>query len=116
MQAPLGNYSPKVCTQVTPCFYAVSLPGPHLFDLRVRDGCLPSSSLPVSGSTAILQPLVGAAQLLPLSIPRADMDGANSHRQIQAVGPLLGYGQQAQSKRSRNEQCEDLTLSTSTTD
>lgn len=34
------------------------------------------------GVTAILQPIVGAAQLLPLSILKGSMDGANSHRQI----------------------------------
>lgn len=42
------------------------------------------------GVTAILQPLVGAAQLLPLSILKGSMDGANSHRQIQAVVASAG--------------------------
>lgn len=69
------------------------------------------------GVTAILQPLVGAAQLLPLSILKGSMDGANSHRQIQAVVASAGlWTAGGKSKRSRNEQCEDLTLSTSTTD
>lgn len=67
--------------------------------------------------TAILQPLVGAAQLLPLSILKGSMDGANSHRQIQAVVASAGlWTADGKSRRSRNEQCEDLTLSTSTTD
>lgn len=40
--------------------------------------------------TAILQPLVRAAQLLPLSILKGSMDGANSYRQIQAVVASAG--------------------------
>lgn len=67
--------------------------------------------------TAILQPFVGAAQLLPLSILKGSMDGANSHRQIQAVVASAGlWTAGGKSRRSRNEHCENLTLSTSTTD
>lgn len=67
--------------------------------------------------TAILQPLVGAAQLLPLSVFKGSMDRANSYRQIQAVVASAGlWTAGGKSRRSGNEQCEDLTLSTSTTD
>lgn len=40
--------------------------------------------------TAILQPLLRAAQLLPLSVLKGSMDRADSHRQVQAVVASAG--------------------------